>query len=143
MSARPARTGRPARAPRGLTQKLGAVVLGFAAIVVFLGGLTVFGLGALPEAIPQWWGIVGGAVVAVLMVIAAGMMGSRAGLVIGWALQVVVLLSAILVPAMLLVAVVFGGMWVYAMVVGTRVDRRAAATASDTPPGHLGDDDRP
>ena len=48
------------RAPRGLAAKLGAVVLGFEAVVVGLGGLTVFGLRALPEGIEPWWAIVGG-----------------------------------------------------------------------------------
>src|SRR5690606_2929201 len=47
------------RAPRTLTQKLGSIVLGFESIVVFLAGLTVYGLKALPEGIPPWWGIVG------------------------------------------------------------------------------------
>ncbi len=44
------------RAPRTLVQKLAPVVLGFEAIVVFLVGLTIFGLKALPAGIEQWWG---------------------------------------------------------------------------------------
>lgn len=142
---------RRARAPRGLAQKLGSIVLGFEAIVVGLAGLTVFGLKALGPDIAPWWGIVGGAVVAIAMLVAAGLMGSRAGIVMGWILQVIVLLSAILVPAILLVAIIFGGMWAYAMIVGGRADRAArtvasaadpenaaAATSTDTP----GNDDR-
>ncbi|WP_439902871.1 DUF4233 domain-containing protein [Microbacterium azadirachtae] len=122
--------GRRARAPRGLAQKLGSIVLVFEAVVVGLAGLTVFGLKALGPGIEPWWGIVGGAVVALAMIVAAGLMGSRAGIVMGWILQVIVLLSAFLVPAIGLVAIVFGGMWIYAMIVGGRADRAAAAHPS-------------
>jgi hypothetical protein len=122
--------GRRARAPRGLAQKLGSIVLAFEAVVVGLAGLTVFGLKALGPGIEPWWGIVGGAVVALAMIVAAGLMGSRAGIVMGWILQVIVLLSAFLVPAIGLVAIVFGGMWTYAMIVGGRADRAAAAHLS-------------
>ncbi|MGN7859106.1 DUF4233 domain-containing protein [Microbacterium sp. 22303] len=118
---------RRARKPRGLAQKLGSIILAFEAIVVGLAGLTVYGLKALGPDIEPWWGIVGGAVVGVAMLVAAGLMGSRAGIVMGWILQVIVLLSAILVPAILLVAIVFGGMWAYAMIVGGRADRAAAS----------------
>ncbi|MGN8027930.1 DUF4233 domain-containing protein [Microbacterium sp. 22242] len=133
----PAATGgasapRRARKPRGLAQKLGSVVLAFEAIVVALAGLTIFGLKALGPGIEPWWAIVGGGVVAVAMLIVAGLTGSRAGIVMGWILQVVVLLSAFLVPAILLVVVVFGGMWTYAMIVGGRADRAARRTASAT-----------
>ncbi|WP_345188104.1 DUF4233 domain-containing protein [Microbacterium panaciterrae] len=127
---------RRARTPRGLVQKLGSVVLGFEAIVVSLAGLTVFGLKALGPDVAPWWAIVGGAVVAVAMLVAAGLMGSRSGIVMGWILQVIVLLSAILVPAIGLVVIVFGGMWTYAMIVGGRADRAALAFAAteNTPP---------
>lgn len=120
------------RPPRGLAQKLGSVVLAFEAIVVALGGLTVFGLNVLPEGIPSWWAIVGGAVVSLGMLVAAGLLGKRAGIVLGWILQVIVLLAALLVPAMLIVGIVFGGMWAYAMIAGGRVDR-AARNRDDLP----------
>lgn len=129
--------GRPAprreRAPRGLAQKLGSIILAFEAIVVGLAGLTIFGLRSLGPDIAPWWGIVGGAVVGVAMLVAAGLMGSRTGIVMGWILQVIVLLSALLVPAILLVAIVFGGMWTYAMIVGGRTDRAARAADPATP----------
>lgn len=122
-----------ARAPRGLAQKLGSVVLAFEAIVVALAGLTIFGLKALGPDIAPWWGIVGGAVVAIAMLVAAGLMGSRVGIVMGWILQVIVLLSALLVPAIGLVVIIFGGMWTYAMIVGGRADRAARTRAATSP----------
>jgi hypothetical protein len=121
----------PARAPRerrarGAAESLGSIVLGFECIIVFLGGLVVYGLQALPAGIPPWWGIVAGAVVAALMVITAGILRYRWAFWLGWALQVVVALSALLVPTMLIVAVIFGGMWAYATIKGASLDRRNA-----------------
>lgn len=126
----PARSPRPART---LTQKLGAVVLGFEAIVVFLAGLTVFGLRALPESIPSWWGIAGGVVVALAMIVTAGAITRPGAIAVGWVLQVIVALAAFLVPAIALVALIFGGMWAYATIVGARVDRqRPGGPTADT-----------
>lgn len=118
------------RRPRTLAQKLGAIVLGFEAVVVFLAGLTVYGLKALPEGVPAWWGIVGGAVLAVAMVALSAAIARPGAVAAGWALQVVVAASAVLVPAIVLVALIFGGMWGYATIVGARVDRRGAASPS-------------
>lgn len=116
------------RPSRTLAQKLGAVVLGFEAIVVFLAGLTIFGLGALPEGVPQWWAIVGGAVVAIAMIMTAGLMGKKFAIPLGWALQAVVALAAFFVPAILFVVLVFGGMWAYATIAGARIDARHQAS---------------
>ncbi len=54
-----ARPPRRVRRPRGAQESLGSVVLGFESIIVFLGGLVVYGLRALPGGIEPWWGIVG------------------------------------------------------------------------------------
>ncbi|MFI8594984.1 DUF4233 domain-containing protein [Microbacterium sp. NPDC078428] len=113
------------RPRRSLTAQLASVVLGFEAIVVFLGGLTIYGLRALPAGVEPWWGIVGGAVVAVVMLLTCGFVSRPAGIVVGWALQVIVALAAFLVPGMLLVALVFGGMWAFATIQGPRIERRA------------------
>lgn len=117
-------------APRTLTQKLGAIVLGFESIIVFLAGLTVFGLKALPAGIPPWWGVVGGAVLAVAMIVLAGAIARPGAIAAGWVLQVLVLAAAVLVPAIAFVALIFGGMWAYATIVGARVDRGGRNTAS-------------
>lgn len=126
VTARPAPALPRARRPRGAQESLGSVVLGFESIIVFLGGLVVYGLRALPEAIEPWWGIVGGAVIAVLMIAVAGLLRHRWAVWFGWALQVVVALSAFLVPTLLIVAVIFGGMWAYATIKGASLDRRNA-----------------
>ncbi|MFF3027724.1 DUF4233 domain-containing protein [Microbacterium sp. NPDC057944] len=120
----PARSPRP---PRTLVQKLAPVVLGFESIVVFLAGLTVFGLKALPDGVEPWWGIVGGGIVALACIAVAGMITRPWAITAGWVIQAVIALSAVLVPAILLVVVIFGGMWAYATIVGARVDARRPA----------------
>ncbi|QYG11252.1 DUF4233 domain-containing protein [Microbacterium sp. PAMC22086] len=128
--ATPARRPRP---PRTLVQKLAPVVLGFEAIVVFLVGLTIFGLRQLPEGIEQWWAIVAGAVLALACILIAGMITKPWALTAGWVIQAVVALSAFFVPSILLVVLIFGGMWAYATIGGARLDaRRPAEPTTET-----------
>ncbi len=119
------------RRQRGALESLGAVVLGFESIIVFLGGLAVFGLRVLPEGIEPWWGIVGGVVLALAMVATSGLLRYRWAVIVGWALQVVLALGAFLVPALAFVALVFGGMWAYATIKGAALDRQNARRAAD------------
>ncbi|MEJ1086870.1 DUF4233 domain-containing protein [Microbacterium sp. Mu-80] len=120
-------SGRAARPPRTLVQKLGAIVLGSEAIVVVLAGLTVFGLRAVPVGLPQWWGIVGGLIVAVALIVVAGAITRPWAIAAGWTLQLVIALAGFIVPAILIVALIFGGMWGYATIGGARIDRNGAA----------------
>ncbi len=114
-------------------QKLAPIVLGFEAIVVFLVGLTIFGLRQLPAGIEQWWGIVGGAVLAIACIAIAGMITKPWALTAGWVVQAIVALSAFFVPAILLVVLIFGGMWAYATIGGARLDaRRPAEPTTET-----------
>jgi hypothetical protein len=113
-------------------QKLAPIVLGFESIVVFLAGLTVFGLKALPAGVPPWWGIVGGGIVGLACIAVAGMITKPWAITAGWVLQVIIALSAILVPAILLVVVIFGGMWAYATIMGAKLDARRPAAESPT-----------
>jgi len=125
-----------ARRRRGAAESLGSIVLGFESVIVFLAGLVVFGLGALPASIPSWWGIVAGSVLAVLMILTAGLLRYRWGFFVGWALQAILGLGAFLVPAILFVFVIFGGLWGYATIKGAQLDARNArlAAAADNPP---------
>ena len=118
------------RRQRGAQESLGAVVLGFESIIVFLGGLVVYGLKVLPAGIEPWWGIVGGVVMAIAVVAVSGSLRHRWALFAGWALQVILLLSGLLVPALAVVAVIFGGMWAYATIKGAALDRQNARRAA-------------
>lgn len=124
------------RRRRGAAESLGAVVLGFESIVVFLGGLVVYGLRVLPDGVDDWWGVVGGSILAVLMILTAGMLRHRWAITFGWVLQLLLALGAVLLPALALVALIFGGMWAYATIKGAALDRRNAAAASHPEPSN-------
>ena len=126
------RPARPRRA-RGAAESLGAIVLGFESLIAFLAGLVIYGLKALPAPIEPWWGIVAGTVVAALMIATTRVLRHRWGVALGWALQVIVALGALLVPALALVAVIFGGMYGYATIKGAALDRRNAQLAANPP----------
>jgi hypothetical protein len=122
---------RAPRRRRGAAESLGSIVLVFESIVVFLGGLVVFGLKALPAGVADWWGIVGGAVLALLMLLTAGLLRHRWAIAVGWLLQLVLLLGGLLLPALVVVALIFGGMWAYATIKGASLDRRNARLAAE------------
>jgi hypothetical protein len=136
VTAAPAAAGR-GRRRRGAAESLGSIVLVFESIVVFLGGLAVYGLKVLPDGIAPWWGIVGGAALAVLMLLTSGLLRYRWGIWLGWTLQAVLLLGAFLLPALAIVALIFGGMWGYATIKGASLDKRNArlAAEAETPNG--------
>jgi hypothetical protein len=138
VSARDARAPRERRR-RGAQESLAQIVLVFESVVVFLAGLVTYGLKAVPFGIEPWWGIVAGAVFAFVMLLTSGVVRWRWGIVLGWVLQVILALSAILVPAILIVAVIFGGMWAYATIKGAALDRRNARWAAAQEPLSNGD----
>ncbi len=107
------------------------MILGFESIVAFLGGLSVYGLRALPQGIEPWWGIVAGAVLGVLMILLAGFTRHTWAVVAGGALQVVVALGAFFVPALLIAAAVFGALYVYATIKGGALDQRNASLSRE------------
>ena len=118
------------RRRRGARESLASIVLGFESIVVFLGGLVVYGLDVLPGDIPAWGGIVAGSVLAVLMVITTRFVHRPVGIAFGWLWQVLVALGAFLVPALGIVAVIFGAMYGYATIKGGALDTRNARLAA-------------
>jgi hypothetical protein len=67
---------------------------------------------------------------AVLLVLAAGTARRPHGVTIGWAMQVLILLAGLLVPALLVLGLVFLGVWVVAIVYGAKGDRLAAENAA-------------
>ncbi|WP_432487832.1 DUF4233 domain-containing protein [Kineococcus sp. SYSU DK018] len=72
--------------------------------------------------------LVAGGVVALLCVLCAGLLRSRAGYALGWVLQVVIVASGFVVPeafrwTMVGVGVAFAGIWWGCLHVGTRVER--------------------
>jgi len=121
----------------GSTQKaLASVVLGFELIIVVLIGLTIFGLSALE---PRELGLyLGGGLALVIIVSLVGMRSGRVGIVLGWVVHLLMLLTGFVLPMAVFVGVVFTALWVFCMVKGAKIDRdRAAwaAGANDLPAG--------
>lgn len=104
---------------------LASIVLGFELIVVFLIGITIYGLALLD---PPELGIWGGIGMCVVIIVALGTMRmGRVGIMIGWAVHALMLLSGSIMLMALIPGVIFTALWVYCMVKGARIDRDRAA----------------
>ncbi|MEB4616061.1 DUF4233 domain-containing protein [Leucobacter sp. M11] len=119
-----------AKGRRSTQRALASIVLGFELFVVFLGGMTVFGLGAVQ---PRELGIYGGLALCLLIIIALGTMRTKLGIWIGWGVHLAMFLAGFILPMFVIVAVIFTALWVYCMITGARMDRQAAARFGQAP----------
>lgn len=119
----------PARA-RSLKRSFASMVLVGEVLVVGFASLVAKDLSDVSG---RTVGIIAGAV-ALLCLVAAGSLRSRAGYVLGWVVQVLLVVSGAWVPMMIFLGVVFGGLWFAALRYGGRADavtaRRERAAAS-------------
>jgi hypothetical protein len=120
--ARPATKSRPRRA-RSLTESLLSIVLALEAVLVFFIALTVYGLHALPPVET----FVGGAVLVIILGLATRIVRYPFGVWVGWALQVVLLATGILLPALYIAAGFFVAMWIFCFVRARQIDRANAS----------------
>ncbi|BDZ53023.1 DUF4233 domain-containing protein [Agromyces marinus] len=126
------------RRPRSTRESLGSIVLTFEIIVVFLAALVIWGLSREDGTVfglPTWAPLAAGGVVILALIVTIPLLRFEWAFVLGWAVQVLLLASGLLNPAMFVVAALFGGMWAYCMIVGGRIDRDRAAAAGPTEPG--------
>lgn len=108
------------------TWRMLATVLAGQGVVVFLGALVARGLAVADEdrAGSGWlWVGVG---LAILCFLAAGMMRYPFGVTLGWLIQAATVASALVVPAMLGVGLVFLVLWVGSLVLCRRVEEQVA-----------------
>jgi hypothetical protein len=78
--------------------------------------------------------IIAGAIIATLLLLTPGLLKKRTGWILGSILQIFVIGYAVVVPSMAIVGVIFGGLWIAAIVVGRRGEAiRATLMASRTP----------
>ena len=110
------------RRPRTVTASLAAIVLACEFLIVVLAALVLLGLRDLPPGIA----LGGGAALLVLIAAAAALSTRPVGIALGWVVQVVLLLTFRLNLAVGVVGLIFVALWVYSMIVGRRIDRRAA-----------------
>ena len=121
--------GRPRRT-RSVTEMLLSIVLGLEAVVIFFVTLTVYGL----QVVPAGYAFGGGAVFVLLLLAAAALLRYPAGVWFGWVLQVALLATGLLQPALYIVAAIFVAIWVYCFIKGTQIDKTKAAVATLFPP---------
>jgi hypothetical protein len=111
-----------------------ATVLAGESVIVFFGALVARAMASAGgDARGGTW-LATGSALAVLCLVAAGTMRRPWGVTLGWAVQALTLLSALVVPAMLLVGLLFLALWVLCMVQGRRVDELQAQRAAQGEP---------
>ena len=128
------------------TFRMLATVLGGQSICILLGALVARAVAATDEAAgPGTAYLVVGFGLGVLCIVAAGLMRRPLGVTLGWVVQALTLLSALVVPMMLVVGLFFLALWVTCLVKGDagrrRIARgaRAAAADGERPIGWTGD----
>ena len=114
------------RRQRGIRESLGSIVLGFELIVLFLGTLVAWGLHAGPAAAV----ISGGVLLVALSAVAILTMRYPVGTALGYAVQILALVSGIWVHMMFVVGLVFFAIWTYAMYQAGKIERQIAAQQS-------------
>jgi hypothetical protein len=113
------------------TWRMLATVLGSQALVILLGALLARGTAMANEADNGHALLWAGVALAVLAFVAAGLLRGPLGLPLGWLVQVLTWLSALVVPAMAGVGLVFTALWVLCLVKGQEVDAMMAAREQD------------
>lgn len=98
---------------------MAATVLVFEALVVFFAALVAKDLSGLTAA----QAVGGGTVLAAVLAMSSGLLGRPGGYWWGSVLQVAVVATALVVPVMLGLGLLFTGLWVAAVVIGTRIER--------------------
>ncbi len=107
--------------PPTMTARLASTVLLLEAFAVFFG--TLVGSALLPgQGIGRGWVWAVGGVLTLLCVLASGSARRPGGLVLGTAVQVLLLLTGLAVPAMFAVGIGFGALWWWLVSIGRRVD---------------------
>ena len=121
----------PVRPPRSLRRSFAAMVLVGEVLVV---GFATLVAKDLTDVSGRTLALAAGGL-ALLCVLAAGLLRSRVGYLLGWVVQVLLVLSGFWVPLMFFVGVVFLAVWGFVLRAGGRADvvtaQRLAAARTD------------
>ena len=117
-----------------------ATVLVGESVIVFFGALVARAMASAGGDDRGGAWLATGSALAVLCIVAAGLMRRPWGVTLGWVVQALTLLSALVVPAMLLVGLIFLALWVLCMVQGSKADalqaKREPAVGGEGARGH-------
>ncbi len=123
---------------------LTSVVLTFEWLVLALAIPVAINVAAVPES--RAWTVF--AITSILIVAALALMKTPVGVWLGWTVQVIALLSSIIVPTLVILALIFAGLYFAAVRLGRRVDdikaQRAvleAQAAADPAEGTMAESD--
>jgi hypothetical protein len=128
---------------RSIQRSMCAAILVLQAVVLFLTGVVTIGMSDVGAVASLSMGLG----LAVLCVLAAGMLGRPFGYALGWLVQVVSIALGFVVTAMFFLGVVFAGLWIAAYVLGLKIDRERAErqvleeqwqAEHESPPGSTG-----
>lgn len=107
------------------TRQLAGATIGCQAFILFFFALVAWGLehanhphGGGHQSLYLW----GGLALAVLCLYSSASMRKPLGIPLGWAMQVATLLTALVVPSMLIAGVIFLALWITALVQGDKMD---------------------
>ena len=109
-------------------ESLLSIVLLLEAIVLFFVALVLFGLKTLSPGLAFG----GAAAFIVLILITIAVLRWRAGIALGWIIQVLLIAMGVLNPVMYVVGVGFAAFWTWCFVQALRIDRRRRQFESST-----------
>jgi len=107
---------------RSIRRSLCAAMLVLQAVVLFLTGVVTIGLTDLGATTS----LAGGAGLALLCVVVAGLLGRPFGYAAGWLVQVLSIALGFVVTAMFFLGAVFAALWATSYFLGDRIDRERA-----------------
>lgn len=110
-------------APGRTTSRMAMLVLCLEALLIFFATLVAFRLSDVPSQV-VWTGGLG---LSAACVLACGLVRRPGGMAIGGVLQILMLLTGLVVPAMWVMGAVFAGLWLWLGWIGQRIDRAAVA----------------
>jgi hypothetical protein len=103
---------------RSLRRSMCAAILVLEAVVLFLFGVLTIGMTEMGAAASLSLG----AGLAVLCVLAAGLLGRPGGYALGWVVQLLAIALGFVVTSMFFLGVVFAALWATAYFLGIRID---------------------
>lgn len=124
--------------PEKATRRLASIVLGGLSLALFFGGLAgrQLELSAGGDTQRANLLLIGGSVLAVLAIVAAGSMRRPWGLTLGWVVMGLTALSTLALTAMGIVTVIFGALWVLALVQGPSMEQMTRDWIAEHGPLH-------
>lgn len=79
--------------------------------------------------------LVGGLILAVIAIVVSGLLRRPWGVTAGWLVQLLTFASAVVLPPMIAIGVIFTSVWVLALTQGTRMDELTARWHEQNDPG--------